>query len=381
VRVLYLIDGLGVGGTEKSLADIVVRLRATKPVVCRLFDRTALEPELHAAGVDTVNLDVDRRWAFPRAARALRKVMQRRGIDLVHSMLFSSNVLARLVGASLATPVVNTIVSESYSPARLRTMSRGRRFKHRFVRDIDRRTSGYAARFIANSESVKRSACQALGLSTSLVDVIPRGRDPSLFRVPRDVGRKLLRDVTGWATDARVVINVGRLVTGKGHGSLFDAFAILSRQDPRARLLLVGDGPERANIETLARSTGLGSSIFFAGTSNRVPELLAASDVFAFPSEYEGMPGAVIEAMMAGVPVVASDIDVHHELIDDGETGFIADVRDAGSFARTLADAFSDAGKRMAAVGRAVAIDRFSIDSVVRRHEETYAMLRPGARG
>ena len=173
---------------------------------------------------------------------------------------------------------------------------------------------------------IKRHATDVLAVSQSALDsvlpsprgavdkvaVLYNGTDLGPFEGPSDaVG---VRAEFGWPADSRIVVNVGRLSTQKNHRAILEATRLAHEEDESLRLLLVGSGQLRDEIEGLIADLGLRNVC--AVTSNRpdVPRLLIASDVFFFPSSWEGLPGAPLEALAAGLPVVASDIPSMREI-------------------------------------------------------------------
>jgi len=150
------------------------------------------------------------------------------------------------------------------------------------------------------------SACATLyGGKGAAAEVLQNAIDPDDYRFPPGVSHSVRSDLR-LPQDALVLAHVGRFDGQKNHAGLVDAFVELLRIRPDARLLLIGDGPCRAGIEERCRAHGLENAVTFLGLRNDVPRLLSASDVFVFPSLYEGLPVAVVEAQMAGLPCVVS---------------------------------------------------------------------------
>jgi glycosyltransferase involved in cell wall biosynthesis len=172
------------------------------------------------------------------------------------------------------------------------------------------------------------------------------------------------------AENGPLVGNVARLSEQKGHRYLLEAAARI----PEAQFAIVGDGELRADLERQARELGVDERVRFTGTREDVPALLASFDVFAFPSLFEGLCLAVIEAQVAGVPVVATPVGGIRETVVDGQTGLLVPPRDpdalAAAIRRLLED--RDAAGRMAAEARVRARERFSLQRMVERTLELY---------
>ncbi len=183
--------------------------------------------------------------------------------------------------------------------------------------------------------------------------VIALGIDLSRFSVERR------------AHDGRVVGNVARLVEQKGQRTLVEAAPAIVERFPDARFVIVGEGELRGELE--AASAGL--PVELTGERDDVPELLAGFDVLAFPSRFEGLCLAVIEAQAAGVPVVATPVGGIRETVVDGETGLIVPVGDPAALAAAVCRLLEDGAlaDRLAAEARRRVLERFSVETMVER--------------
>jgi glycosyltransferase involved in cell wall biosynthesis len=152
--------------------------------------------------------------------------------------------------------------------------------------------------------------------------------------------------------DAPVLIVTSRLHHAKGHAHLLEALAGLGQAVPRVRLLVVGDGTERAKLEAQARASGLGEAVVFTGFRDDVADLLRAADLFVLPSLLEGMPNTVLEAMAVGLPVVASAVDGVPEVVVDGATGLLVPAGQAQALGDAIARLLAEPAAA-AAMGRA----------------------------
>jgi glycosyltransferase involved in cell wall biosynthesis len=375
MKVLYLIETLGVGGAEQSLLQILPRFRDVAPMMCHVYEGRDLRPAFEAAKVPVVSLDVPPKYRFPTAIRLVDDLVCRERPDLIHTTLFRAEVVGRIVGRRRRIPVVCSFVSECYAEIRWRSLSLSGRAKLKGVQIIDRLTAPLVAHFVANSETVKRSECRSLGISPERVTVVHRGRDAGRFPASLTLAeRDAYRTSLALPAGAPVVINVGRLVDSKGHEELIDAFARVASARPDAVLLLVGDGPERDNIERRVAAAGLAERVRLLGQRTDVPHLLAFADVFAFPSHYEGHPGAVVEAMLAGKPIVASDTPVHRETTDDGRCALLVPVQSTVPLADAMLRLLGDAAlaAELGARAREIARRRFDIELTVAQYEVLY---------
>lgn len=372
-RVLYVIDTLAVGGTERSMVEIVRRLSLTEAAVVTLFGDEPLGAELRGAGVVVVNLGMPTR-SLGRATAALERYIARTLPDVIHSHLFRADVVARNALRFARIPLVNTFVNDSYGLVRWRASSLLPAVSLARVLLLDRATAPRVDVFTSNSGTVADSNATALGIDRRTVRVIHRGRDLVRFRASSPSERARLRSELGWSDSRFFVVNVARLISRKNQALLIDA---LSKGDVPANvdLVLVGDGPDRSLLMAQARRLGVIDRVHFLGTRTDVPEILCAADVFAFPSAYEGFPGALVEAMASQKPIIASDIPVHRETLGSGDGAIFVDG-DANAWARALRHLVSDSALASSLAERAFAASsNYGIGAVAAAHDELYVEL------
>ena len=223
--------------------------------------------------------------------------------------------------------------------------------------------------FVAISKAVHDELTTA-GYEPSRIHDLPNG-------VP--VPRRAWQRRAEWSRAPHAMF-VGRLAPEKNLAALIDAWPIVLRSHPHARLTLVGEGPERAPLEARARALGLplgpGLSVDMPGASDRVEDLLRTADLFVLPSIEEGMSIALLEAMALGVPVVASSIPGNRRLVADFKHGRLADPHPQ-ALARTIVDQWSafDRAFHMSRAARSRVEQGFSITAVARRHLDLFLSL------
>jgi glycosyltransferase involved in cell wall biosynthesis len=202
---------------------------------------------------------------------------------------------------------------------------------------------------------------------------LPLGPDPpAVARV---------RCELGLGTGDLVVGSIGTLRPVKNFPGLVRAFSTIVERLPCARLLIVGDGPERGALEELISGLELDSAARLVGPRSDIPELLAVMDVFALASHSEGMSLAVLEALGAGVPVVATRVGGNPEIVHDGECGILVEPGDEAGLSKALVSLLSDDGRRrrMGVAGRSLVASSYSLDAMTELYEELYTrLLRPG---
>ncbi|MEQ9503865.1 MAG: glycosyltransferase family 4 protein [Deltaproteobacteria bacterium] len=369
LRVLYVIDTLEVGGSERSILDIASTCQGITPFVCRLYPGNTLEPEFTKRNIPVHAFDIPAKYGWPTAVRRLRRLIRRLKPDVVHTTLFRSDVAGRIAARLEGVPVVSSFVNENYGDNHRQHLSRVGLLKNRGVQAIDFATSRLVDRFAANSATMRTAHVDALRLPAERIDVIYRGRRPDKFDVAPEDAQRIVDELN--LANKRVITMVARLLRRKAQADLIEAVRGLVVDHPEVVLLIVGDGPDRPHVEAAARGADW---VRLLGARRDVPAVLAASHVFVSTSEYEGHPGAVVEAMLAGKAVVLSDIDVHTETIDDGRTGRIFRLHDITALRAVLRALIEDPARASAlgVAAREEARRRFDIERIAEEHVALY---------
>jgi glycosyltransferase involved in cell wall biosynthesis len=294
-----------------------------------------------------------RGFARPATVRAVLDFAQwckRRRIAVVQTCDLYANIFG-LPGAALAGVPVRIGSRRELNPDKSAGQIR-----------LQRQAYRCASRVVANSAAARQILLNE-GLAPASIAVIPNGVDAGSYP-----------DRPAGAAPLRRVITVANLRREKSHETLIDAAAQLASQFPGAQFQIVGDGPRRAELEAMARARGLERTVAFLGHREDVADLLRAADVFVLPSRSEAFPNGAIEAMAAGLPVVASAVGGLLDLIDPGRTGVLVPADDSAALAAALRDLFNDpalAG-RLGAAAQAHVRQRYSFERMVASFEELY---------
>lgn len=358
LRTLHVIDSLGPGGAEHSLVELLGALRASlDPTVVVLRtrpDAATLTARVEAAGVPVRIVPVTGLRAIVRSLRP----------DVVHTTLLSSDIAGRLAAWGTGVPVMTSLVNTTYDPVR-RADPAVSSAKLALVRAVDGWTARrLTKRFHAITEAVRDAAVRDLGIDPARVTVVPRGRDAGRLGTPSPQRRAAARAALGIEAEAPVVVTVGRQEFQKGHDVLYDAVARLAPRHPR--LVVVHAGREGGSSPLLHRLVGQTRvDVRLLGHRDDIAEIVAAADVFAFPSRYEGLGGAVLEAMALGVPVVASDLPALREVLAPAGQSLVP-PDDPSALADALSRLLDDEGLRagLGRRGRTEFLDRFTLDAV-----------------
>lgn len=335
-RVLFFTVSLSTTGPARALSTLAIGL-ANGPwetAVCH-FDseecsRGPVRDELVAAGVQIFSLDGRGFLDLGALARLVRLLRRWRPV-ILHSRLIRADFYARLAGRIVGVPVIITNLSGMYS--RHFTSVHGAAGK--VLARIDAATLRFAHRIVANAPGVASDFIEHHAALAPRVRVIPNGIDPARF-VDGRAHRAATRLELGLTRSDIVAIYVGRLSPDKGVSEAVEAADLLAGSRLSLHWIIVGDGPERARLEAKSSAGAARDRIHFIGWRDDIPRLLAAADVFVFPSYHEGHPNAVLEAMAAGLPVVATAIPGVTELVMENVTGHLVPVRDAERLARAV---------------------------------------------
>jgi glycosyltransferase involved in cell wall biosynthesis len=379
LKVLFVIDGLGTGGAERSLAEMVPLLAEEGIVasIARLYEREGVERHLVGAGF-RVHPIRGAGW-LPRI-RSLRAAIDRERPDLIHTTIFTSDLLGRFAAVGTRVPVLTSLVNVLYTGAQARNPNVSAS-KLALARMVDGWTARHlTAHFHAISEAVKRSAMRTLGLSAHRVTVIERGRDPVRLGSPGPGRRRRVRKALGVPDDREVVINVGRQDYQKGQRYLLEAIEFLAPRRPGVVLVLAGRrGDASPELEAILRRPSLRDRVRVLGFREDVPDLLAAADLFAFPSLYEGLGGVLIEAMALGLPIVASDLEAVREVVH-GNAILVPPGRPP-ELAEAMAGLLEDPhrAREIGLQGRRIFEERFTLERSTGRMIGLYRRLVPGA--
>jgi glycosyltransferase involved in cell wall biosynthesis len=374
MKVVHLINGLGTGGAERSLAEMLPLLEergVTVAVGCFYHRREGVHEEV-AARHDVRVLPGPNRLAWLSQIRQL--ILSERP-QLIHTSIFEADVLGRVAAWGTGIPVLSSFVTMAYDPSRFLDPNVNA-VKLRAARAIDGWTARHlSSHFHAVTETVKRSAVEVFRIRPDRVTVIERGRDPSRLGEPGEDRRRRIREGLGVSSDAELVLSAGRQEYAKGYTHLLEALAPMVRSRPRLVALIAGRrGNATARLEELHARLGLGTRVRFMGHRGDVPDLLAAADVFAFPSIYEGFGGGAVEAMALGVPVVCCDLPTLRDVLEPGRTALFVTPGSPEDLRRALETVLDDPTlrRRLGARGREVFRERFTLSRSAERMAGLY---------
>lgn len=378
--VLQLISNLRIGGAQRvvvSLCNELVRTGATV-VLVTLGEGGPLAASLRPSPRLTVrHLEMRRHslFLFPlfllsaaRIAWRLRRIMRDHRVDVVQSHMGDSNLLGMLAAWLAGVPRRFATFHSLVFLARGRPDDLRNRLARRTLRAYGR----IATKFVAISDAVREQVVAVTGVARERVVTIRNGVEIPPPVPPEAQAKR--RAELGLDGDRRVLVCVGRLTKAKGHQHLLRALARIQGEFPTLVCLLVGDGEERAPLEALAAELSLGPALRLLGYRSDVAEILSIGDAFVLPSDWEGLPISLLEAMAAGLPCVATRVAGTAEVLD-GRNGLLVPPQDPAALADALRTLLADrvASAEMAQRGRADVHAHYGMPRVCARYLELYA--------
>lgn len=358
IPVAIFLTRFEAGGTERQMTELIRRLDRTRfQVHVACFERAgAWLPRAVERAASVVEFPIHG-FARPSTAGQLLAFAawcRRERIAVVQTCDLYANIFG-LPGAALAGVPVRVGSRRELNPDKTAGQIRLQRLAYRAATTV-----------VANSPAA-RQILEQEGLAPGSIAVIPNGVDAAAFaeRRPRA------------AIDT--IVTVANLRPEKSHETLIDAAAILVRDFPALRFRIVGSGPRRAELEALAAARGLSAHIEFLGHREDVPALLRDADAYVLPSRSEAFPNGVIEAMAAGLPIVASAVGGLLDLIDNGKTGRLVPPAEPEALAaavRALIEAPAEAAA-MGAAARAAVVQQYSFDRMIASFEDLYLSSLP----
>jgi len=322
MKVLFLIDSLEGYGAEKSIVQIAMNLEEITPVFVHLYRGDKLKSILEGKGIKVYSLELDAEYGFREAVHSIIPIINTEKPEIIHSTLFRADMVARKLKQVFPHIfLVGSFVSNSYGINRYKQLSPISRIKLFSTQLKDRMTAGKVDFFVCNSKAIKKSNIRALGIPGNKVNVIYRGRCIEDYLPTTETVSLLKKEFN--LEEQIVFLNVSRLHKGKGQLDLLKAFKVLNTQNPNTVLLIAGEGSFRRELEDLIKSLGLEKNVFLLGYREDVSKLLALADYFVFPSYFEGLPGALIEAIISKTPSIVSDIAENREcFVENGALFF-----------------------------------------------------------
>ena len=352
IPIAFVMSSFGLGGTERQMTELIRRLDRHKwdvRVACLRNRGACLERVAAAAPCAMFPVGSFKQPHVLFQLRSLVRWCRANRFAVVHAVDMTANIFG-LPAAAMAGVPVRIGTRREVNPGR------------KAIPLLMQRAAYECAHVIVANARAAADRLRFERVAGHKVAIVPNGLDVGCF-----TARRVRAPV-------RRVVMVANLRPEKGHDVLIDAAAHVLGRFPDARFELVGSGPEHGALAALANTRGVSHAVSFPGHCDAVPERLAAADVFVLPSRSEALPNALLEAMAAGLPVVASSVGGIREVLDEGKTGLLVPAGDSRALADALIRLMGDGAlaERLGAAARAHVETRYSFDRMVTSFEQIY---------
>src|SRR2546425_841679 len=361
MRLAHLIESDGPGGAERMLVSLATELQAAgghNIVIVPASGEGWLARQLHGTGVHVELFHLDRPFSLAFAGQ-LEEILRRHRVALAHSHEFTMAVYGAWAARRAGVAHVVTMHGSRYYAERLR-----RRIAMRVAVEL-------SGAVVAVSQSLARHLSRDLWIRAFRVVTIPNG-----VRVT-PVARSSLREELQLRSADHLAVAVGNLYPVKGHGYLLDALALLAERFPRLHVAIAGRGELHGPLLDHARTLGLGDRVHLLGLRSDVGNVLAGADVFVLPSLSEGLPLALLEAMLAGRSIVATAVGEVPTALAGGHAGVLVPPGDAPALAGAVARVLSDPAqaRRLGEAAALRAAAEYTLGKTMGRYAALYAKL------
>lgn len=377
-KVLVLIDSLGGGGAERSTIEIARRLR-TLGIETKLVALVDVGMSRRAWVDESVEVAVLGTKRAVVAAYRLRRMMKVSRPDVVHTALFASDMVGRLACIGTGVPVISSVVTTPYAAER-RSNPALRSWKLSVIKQFERSMSRLTARFHAVSDGVADHVARELRVDRDKFVVAERGRKAERFVELSDAQREELRTEMGLRRGDTCVLAVGRIEYPKAFDTLAKALSHLPHSHRLAIAGVNGSGTAVAALQAAITDSGVTDRVVLLGERADIPALMAAADVLCVSSRYEGTSGVTLEAMAAGLPIVATKAEGLRGILTDDHNAVLADIDNPSSLAAAILRVTSDDefASRLVANGKREFETRFTADVAATRMAALYRDVAAG---
>jgi glycosyltransferase involved in cell wall biosynthesis len=371
IKTAFIIDHLDVGGTETQLYLLLKNMDQSRfePVVFCLKEKGAAGAKIEALGIEVKLLTIEFGFMpkiINRAGLVLALFWQlkQRNIDVVQTYLITANIFgsmaAKIAGVKVICASERSIRNTDNHDLNDRNLVF--KFLSRFI-DIVSGNSKMVVEYLQKQVKVpeNKTICIYNGIQTDI-------------KVNHNQN---IRHQLNVSPDGFLLGIVGRLVPQKNHAMLFKAVARIYKKQPNFKLIVIGDGPRRNELEMMVESLGLSKVISFLGNRSDVRQLLPVLDLVIQTSNFEGLPNVIMEAMSAGLPVIATDAGGTKELMVHQETGYLIPCGDENQLVKKLSELLKNPLKmqKMGSKGKAYIRQYFSINQLVEKTQNLYLNL------
>ena len=371
IHVMHLLPSLNIGGMENGIVNVTNRIdrQRFKVSICCINELGPMASRIGEGAATLLCLEQGPGLS-PALFKTLFGILRTRDVDILHTHNHYTSVYGVPAGRAAGIRVI----------CGLHGFGRNLRATRPRKKRVDAILCHLAHHVACVAKQLEDMVCSDFHVPGRKVTTIINGVDCHRFACP-PAARDRLRVELGVRDSDLVIGSVGRLSYEKNYGLLLDAAAGVLTRFP-IRVLLVGDGPETDSLRSQAASLGLEDRVIMPGERRDVPELMSAMDVFVLPSLIEGLPNTVLEAMCAGLPVVATSVGGTPDVVAHGVSGFLVPSNNAAALGEALESLLGDGDLRreMGLSGRRLAQTKFSMERMVREYEALYERVVERAR-
>jgi glycosyltransferase involved in cell wall biosynthesis len=362
MKVLFTIDSLQQGGAEQSIAHIIRHFsNETQVSILYFYPKADLLATYEELGCSIFSLNLQGKYDFVKGISMMIKVLEEVKPDIVVTSLYRSNIISRIACKLTGIKLIGTFVDDSYNIERRKTFTGVSGFiKYYSTWLLDRTTSFIPCLWIANSKYIGESNSKHLGISESKIKVVYRGRNSDDFKA--------------WEKPKKedfIFVTIGRLYEKKGYPELIQAFGNITNKFPNAKLIIYGEGSYRSQMEVQIANMKLNNQITLAGNIPNAWQKMYESNCFVFPSRFEGFSGALVEAMMTGIPIISSDIPMNLEAVENNKTALVHRLKNADDLYNKMEEMILNYPDMIAMgkVARQVSFVKFDIKNIASQYE------------
>jgi sugar transferase (PEP-CTERM/EpsH1 system associated) len=362
VNILYILLSLETGGLENGIVNLINNTRNPifKHKICCLRRLGNMQERIRDKTIPLFCMDStgnDVTLPFRLAA-----LMRRENIHLVRCMNAEAFFFGFIAAKIARTPV-------------LLYGNGGRSFPEKRHRAwVERLFSRFTDLITVNSDDLKSDMVSQIGIKPDKILVLDNGVDVQRFNRSEPLDRMKVMKSIGLHGEEQVIGTVGRLSAPKDYKTLLRAFTKVNGALPSSRLMIIGDGPLRSELESYASSLLIQDNVLFLGNRNDVAELYPLMNVFVLTSIFEGFSNVIVEAMASSLPVVATNVGANRRILIDGVTGYLTPVGDNDLISEKIIHLLQSPREalEMGRRGRERVKDQFSLEMMVERYESCY---------
>jgi len=376
MRILLVIDSFFTGGAEFSSLELFNYLQEKNVVIqiCKL-KKMSLEYSAETFQISNDIISTLPKDTFLGKRKALKKIITEFNPDIIHSVLFNANLLVRSIRVFDSSFVhIESLVNHTYSENRLQEKG-VTKFKLEGYRYLDKITSILGTdHFHPNGYSVAKHYQEKLGIDQKKMTVVHRGRDIKKYDV-----LAFNRKENSIEEDTIILLNVARQEYQKGQDILLKALTLLPKNIfEKVHLLIVGrEGKLTTSLLKFVEENKLEKTVTFLGHRTDIPALLKMSDIFVFPSRFEGLPGVLIEAEASGLPIICTDLSMMKEVVEVDKNAYVFELDNEKQLAACISKLVQDDNirNRFALESKNIFNQKFQIETVHQKMFDLYNKL------